>query len=104
MRPHRIPVVIAGLLAVALYSIVDGHVAVAPAAPSRTKAMTHHFTVEWGGSYQGFVHVSGLDSKVEVVEYRDGVMPSQDSLKMAGKPTYSNLVLRNPASDMAEMW
>ncbi len=104
MRRHRIHVVIAGLLAVALYSIVDGHVGVTPAAPSQTKAMTPHFVVEWGGSAQGFVLVSGLDSKVAVLEYRSGIMPSQDAVKMAGKPTYANLVLRNPASDMAEMW
>ena len=99
MRTDRWRLSLVCLVAIAVYS------AVGLAAPGpHSKATTHHFQVQWGGTSTGFMHVSGLDSKVDVLEYREGNSASETRIKAPGKPTFTNLVLRNPASDMAEMW
>lgn len=55
---------------------------------------TFHFQVEWGGTRLGFTEVSGLDSRVAVIEYREGNSPSYESLKMPGRPLCSNVTLK----------
>lgn len=55
---------------------------------------TFHFQVEWGGSRLGFTEVSGLDARVEVIEYREGNSPSYESLKMPGRPKLGNVTLK----------
>lgn len=53
-----------------------------------------HFQVEWGGTKLGFSEVSGLDVETEVIEYRDGVMPEYNKLKMPGMQKYGNITLK----------
>ena len=53
-----------------------------------------HFQVEWGGTRLGFTEVSGLDSRVAVIEYREGNSPSYESLKMPGRPNLNNITLK----------
>ena len=53
-----------------------------------------HFQVEWGGTKLGFSEVSGLDIETEVIEYRDGVMPEYNKLKMPGMQKFGNITLK----------
>lgn len=53
-----------------------------------------HFQVEWGGTKLGFSEVSGLDVETEVIEYRDGVMPEYNKLKMPGMQKFGNITLK----------
>jgi len=53
-----------------------------------------HFSVEWGGSRIGFSEVSGLNVQVEVIEYREGASPDYTPLKMPGRVTYEDVVLK----------
>ncbi len=55
---------------------------------------TFHFQVEWGGTRLGFTEVSGLKSAVDVIEYREGNSPSYGSIKMPGRPHYSNVTFK----------
>jgi phage tail-like protein len=52
------------------------------------------FQVEWGGTRIGFSEVSGLDIKIDTIEYREGNSPINSSLKMPGPARYSNIVLK----------
>lgn len=54
----------------------------------------YHFTVNWGGTRTGFSEVSGLESEVEVSEYREGSDPSQHARKMPGLQKFGNIVLK----------
>lgn len=53
-----------------------------------------HFLVQWGGVRIGFTEVSGLDTQVEVIEYREGSSPEYHKTKMPGIAKYSNIVLK----------
>ncbi len=53
-----------------------------------------HFLVDWGGTRIGFTEVSGLNIENKVLEYRDGVMPEYNKLKMPGMREYSNITLK----------
>lgn len=55
---------------------------------------TDHFQVQWGGTNLGFHSVEGLESRVEVLEYRDGLSPVYEPKKYAGKIHNSNIILR----------
>ena len=53
-----------------------------------------HFRVEWGGSKIGFTEVTGLDSQVEPIEYREGSSPEYSKIKMPGLHKFSNITLK----------
>ena len=53
-----------------------------------------HFLVQWGGVRIGFTEVTGLDTQVEVIEYREGSSPEYHKTKMPGIAKYSNIVLK----------
>lgn len=53
-----------------------------------------HFQVEWGGTKIGFTEISGLDSELEVIEYRQGASPEYSKIKMPGMRKYSNITLK----------
>lgn len=53
-----------------------------------------HFQVEWGGSNLAFTEVSGLDIETEVIEYRDGLSPEYNKIKMPGMRKFSNITLK----------
>ena len=53
-----------------------------------------HFRVEWGGSKIGFTEVTGLDTQVEAIEYREGSSPEYSKLKMPGLQKFSNVTLK----------
>ncbi|MGV3609520.1 MAG: phage tail protein [Fluviicola sp.] len=53
-----------------------------------------HFQVEWGGTKIGFTEISGLDSEVEVIEYRQGASPEYSKIKMPGLHKFSNITLK----------
>ena len=53
-----------------------------------------HFQVEWGGTRFGFSEVSGLGIEVEVIEYREGAHAEYTPMKMPGRVTYDDIVLK----------
>lgn len=53
-----------------------------------------HFSVQWGGTNIGFTEVSGLDIKIEPIEYRHGASPEFNMTKMPGMQKYSNITLK----------
>jgi phage tail-like protein len=56
---------------------------------------TYNFAVEIDGvAVASFKELSGLESRIEVVEYREGGEKFFPVRKLPGKVTYSNLVLR----------
>lgn len=54
----------------------------------------YHFQVEWGGERTDFLEVTGLDIEHDVITYRGGASPEYGDVKMPGRPTYSNIVLK----------
>ncbi len=53
-----------------------------------------HFQVEWGGTRIGFSEVSGLNVGVEVIEYREGANVEYTPVKMPGRVSYDDVVLK----------
>lgn len=53
-----------------------------------------HFRVEWGGSNIGFTEVTGLSVENDVIEYRDGISPEFNKIKMPGMRKFSNITLK----------
>lgn len=53
-----------------------------------------HFLVQWGGERVGFTEVTGLDIQVDPIEYREGASLEYSSMKMPGRPKYSNITLK----------
>jgi phage tail-like protein len=55
-----------------------------------------HFRVEWGSTNIniGFSEVTGLDVETEVIEYRDGVNPEYNKMKMPGMRKFSNITMK----------
>lgn len=53
-----------------------------------------HFSVDWGGTRIGFTEVSGLDTSLDVIEYRDGASPEYHKIKMPGMQKFSNITLK----------
>ena len=53
-----------------------------------------HFQVEWGGTRIGFSEVQNLSFDVEVIEYREGSLVEHGSIKMPGRPKFSNIILK----------
>jgi phage tail-like protein len=54
----------------------------------------NHFRVEWGGTYVGFMEVSGLSIELDVVDYREGSSPENSVRKMPGMKKFSDVVLK----------
>jgi phage tail-like protein len=53
-----------------------------------------HFELEWGGTRIGFTEVTGLDFETEVIEYREGNMPSYNKTKQPGLTKYTDITLK----------
>lgn len=65
----------------------------APAAAAPQKGTLHHFRIEIDGVTQGvFKEISGLESEVEIIEYRDG--DSLIAAKRPGRPKFKNIILK----------
>ena len=54
----------------------------------------YHFSVDWGGSNTGFTEVSGLSIFFEAIQYREGSLKEDNSLKIPGLTKFSNIVLK----------
>lgn len=53
-----------------------------------------HFELEWGGTRLGFTEVTGLDFETEVIEYREGNLPSYNKTKQPGMTKYTDVTLK----------
>ncbi len=53
-----------------------------------------HFELEWGGTRIGFTEVTGLDFETEVIEYREGNMPSYNKTKQPGLTKYTDITCK----------
>src|SRR6476620_12669313 len=53
-----------------------------------------HFEVSWGGTRMGFTEVTGLDFETEVIEYREGNMPTYNKTKQPGLTKYTDITLK----------
>lgn len=53
-----------------------------------------HFQVQWGGTNLGFTEVTGLTLENEVIEYRDGLSPEYNKIKMPGLHKFGNITLK----------
>jgi len=53
-----------------------------------------HFELEWGGTRLGFTEVTGLDFETEVIEYREGNLPSYNKTKQPGLTKYNDVTLK----------
>ena len=54
----------------------------------------YHFIVDWGGTRTGFSEVSGLNITHEVVDYREGNSPVDASIKIPGRTSFENIILK----------
>lgn len=52
------------------------------------------FVVDWGGTRIGFTEVSGLVAETQIIEYREGMMPEYNVLKMPGMQTWGNITFK----------
>jgi phage tail-like protein len=92
-----------------------GHAAMVAAggsatAPSKRARMARHdpykafnFRVEIDGMTAAFTEVSGLDSEVEVIDYREGGEETR-TRKLPGLRKYSNIVLKRGITQDAQLW
>lgn len=65
----------------------------------------YNFVVEIGGiQTAGFKEVTGLDSKIEVIDYREGGETMFPVRKLPGKVTYSNIVLKVGVTTSTELF
>ena len=46
--------------------------------------VSYHFSVEWGGTRIGFNEVSGLETEVDVINYREGSFKDDSFRKLPG--------------------
>ena len=53
-----------------------------------------HFELEWGGTRFGFTEVTGLDVETEVIEYREGNLPTYNKTKQPGLTKYTDVTLK----------
>ncbi|MEO0898991.1 MAG: phage tail protein [Bacteroidota bacterium] len=53
-----------------------------------------HFKVEWGGTHINFSRVEGLSMRTQVHSYRGGASPVYSPIKIPGRQSYSNIVLK----------
>lgn len=55
---------------------------------------TFHFSVDLGGAVIVCNEVSGLDSELDEIEYRDGNSPNFSTIKMSGLRKSSNITIK----------
>ena len=105
MTKHKIIPILLAIMIIPFALSLAPPVNVAPVASSQDPVTTHHFQVEWGGNSLDFHSVEGLESCVEVIEYRDGISPDYNPRKIPGRIHNSNIILRRiiKKSDN-EMW
>ena len=53
-----------------------------------------HFEVDWGGVRLGFTEVSGLSFETEVIEYREGNLPTYNKTRQPGLRKYENVEMK----------
>lgn len=53
-----------------------------------------HFELKWGGTRFGFTEVTGLDFETEVIEYREGNLPTYNKTKQPGLTKYTDVTLK----------
>jgi len=53
-----------------------------------------HFQVQWGGAKIGFTEVTGLESSIDIIEYRDGASLEYHKIKMPGLQKFSNITMK----------
>jgi phage tail-like protein len=53
-----------------------------------------HFELDWGGIRMGFTEVSGLDFETEVIEYREGNLPTYNKTKQPGLTKFTDVTLK----------
>ncbi|MBD2563970.1 MULTISPECIES: phage tail protein [Nostoc] len=58
-----------------------------------------HFSVDWGGDARGeysagFSEVTGLTREIQVIEYRDGIIPEYSPIKVVGLHKYTNVMMK----------
>lgn len=69
-----------------------------------TPYLSHSFTIEIDGISRGdFQEVSGLESTIEVVEYREGGDPTT-TRKLPGRTSYSNITLKWGMADDTDLY
>ncbi|MBC7867512.1 MAG: phage tail protein [Gloeobacteraceae cyanobacterium ES-bin-316] len=61
---------------------------------SQNLVSRYHFSVDWGGSRNGFMEVSGLDIEIEAITFREGSSPDDSFKKIPGLRKYSNITLK----------
>ena len=78
----------------------------APVTPAAQDLVSsHHFQVNWGGSRMEFQSVEGLNTSIEVIEYRDGLSPTYTPKKVPGSIHTHNIVLRRVIEENDnELW
>lgn len=87
-------------LGLSLTAAANWAVSVRPLPPY----LTFNFAVEIEGLLVGgFTEVSGLESQIEVEEYREGGV-NDFVHKLPGKTTYANLVLRHGLTGLSTLW
>lgn len=65
----------------------------------------YNFVVELDGQIvAGFKEVSGLDSKIEVIDYREGGEKFFPVRKLPGKVSFSNIVLKTGVTDDTQLY
>ena len=57
-----------------------------------------------GVKIASFKEVSGLESSIEVIDYREGGDKFSPNRKLPGKVTYTNIVLKVGITDDEELW
>lgn len=57
-----------------------------------------------GLKVMSFKEVTGLESSIEVIDYREGGDKFSPNRKLPGKVTYSNIVLKVGVTDEREIW
>jgi phage tail-like protein len=72
------------------------------AMPRHDPYKAFNFRVEIEGLTAAFSEVSGLESEVEVVEYREGGEPALR--KLPGRRRYGNIVLKRGVTQDAQLW
>lgn len=60
----------------------------------RAHTGNNHFRVDWGGTRNGFMEVSGLSIEIDVVQVLEGASPDNAALLMPGQRQHTPVVLR----------
>jgi phage tail-like protein len=75
-----------------------------PAAQRKDPYNKYNFTVELDGIAQGaFLECTGLESRTEVIRYREGTDPVSTLRALPGLHIYSNICLKRGVTDSKEL-